>query len=79
MQLTITIPDAVAARIFDALAKRFLYNPATDGTKAQFAKAVLIRYIKDMVKATEREAIYQTAEQQAREAVASADTDLSLT
>ena len=44
--ITITIPDAVVPRVLDAVSARNGYNTATDGTKAQFAKAVLVRWLK---------------------------------
>lgn len=36
--VSITIPDPVLTRVLDAFAAAYGYNPATDGTKAAFAK-----------------------------------------
>lgn len=55
-QLTITIPDADLNRILDAFANQFNYNSATDGTKAQFARTQVIRFIRTTVKDSEGKA-----------------------
>lgn len=47
--VTFTIPNAFATRINDAIATKYNYNPATDGTKADFAKSIVIRYLKGVV------------------------------
>lgn len=47
--ITITIPDAVLTRVLDAIAARHGYDPLTDGTKAQFAKSVVIGWLKKEV------------------------------
>lgn len=69
--LTITIPDAVLPRVLDAIASSRGYNPATDGTKAQFAKAQIIGLLKDIVSSAEAAA----AEKSAR---ATANNDIQL-
>ena len=74
--ITITIPDAVALRVLDAFAFYFGYNPLTDGTKLQFAKARVMRFIKDVVLAYERKTAVESA---ATSATASVEADIILT
>lgn len=47
--ITITVADAVLTRVLNAIAARHGYNPATDGTKGQFAKATLVKWAKKEV------------------------------
>lgn len=52
--LTITIPDAVAARVIDGICGELGYQATINGqpnpqTKAQFAKAALVLYAKRLV------------------------------
>jgi hypothetical protein len=73
--ITITIPDAVVNRVLDAVASR--YNWTADlGTKAQFAKAVLIRLLKDSVKQYESNAVIQQAQTTLNQQI---DTDIVIT
>lgn len=60
-QLTITIPDDQVTRVFDAVAATYSYVPATDGTKAQFGRKVVMNFIKEIVKAYEATAAAEVA------------------
>lgn len=51
--MTITIPDAQATRVINALCAAGDYNAETDGPKAAFAKTQVIRWIKNMVLSVE--------------------------
>lgn len=44
--VTINIEDPIAADVRDSLCDRFGYDPLTDGTKMQFLKAIVARYVK---------------------------------
>ena len=44
--ITITVPDNVLNRVAAAIAARNNYNSLTDGTKAQFVKTVILRWMK---------------------------------
>lgn len=44
-QVTITINDASVARVLDALCGLYNYNPAVHGTKVDFAKQCLMRWL----------------------------------
>lgn len=80
--LTITIPDAVAPRVLDAVAARHGYLDETTGlprvpgqTKAQFAREVIKTYLKETTKAHEAE----TAQASARAAaIAAAESEINL-
>lgn len=48
--ITITIPDAVAPRVLDAVASRYGWAPDLGVTKAQFAKSILVNLLKESVK-----------------------------
>jgi hypothetical protein len=48
--LSITIPDEVAPRVFDALAARYAYDPASGLTKAQFVRDLLKSWMRDEVR-----------------------------
>jgi hypothetical protein len=54
--LTLTIPDNVVNRVFDALASEYHYNAITDGTKAAFAKKVVTDFLKRTVRESETSA-----------------------
>lgn len=65
-QLTITIPDAQTARVFDAFAAAYGYQATIDGqpnpqTRAQFARQKVIEFIKNTVKAQEAQAAADSA------------------
>jgi hypothetical protein len=88
MNITLTIPDAVATRVVDVLATRFGYqatipDPADSTktitnpqTKAQFAKSQLIKWV--MAQVSEHEA--NTAGAAAsRTAATSTATDIAIT
>lgn len=74
--ITLTIPDAVLPRVLDAMAATRNYNPATDGTKAQFAKAQLVAWLKSVVVDYEGNAAANTAATSARN---TATTDIAIT
>lgn len=74
--ITITIPDAVLQRVLDAVAATRNYNPATDGTKAQFARAVLIAWLKGIVVDHEGNVATNNAAASAR---TTANTDIAIT
>lgn len=48
--INITIPDAVAPRVLDAMAARYGWTTESGMTKAQFAKDVIVRLLKETVK-----------------------------
>ncbi len=50
---TITIPEAQAERVLDALAKRFRYDPETHGPKGAYVKSMIIHTLKRMVRGQE--------------------------
>lgn len=73
--LTINIPDPIAGRVLDALAARYEWSAESGLTKAQFAKAVIIKLLKDAVRSHEG----NIATQQANEATnAAVDTEIVL-
>ena len=80
-QITINIPDSVAARVLNGFAANYGYQATlVDGTpnpqtKAQFTKAKLIEIIKGAVKAAESQAAVETARIAANQSV---DTDITL-
>ncbi len=49
MQLTLNIPDPVAQRVIDALCYHYGYGPSSGLTKAQYARAMVIRHVKQIV------------------------------
>ena len=59
--ITITIPDAVAVRVVDAVAARYSWTAATGLTKQQFVKSVLVNLLRESVKMHEGQAASETA------------------
>jgi hypothetical protein len=47
--ISITVPDPVVQRVLDAVAATYGYDPDTDGTKAQFARAQVAAVVKNVV------------------------------
>lgn len=74
--ITITIPDPVLTRVLDAIASVGGYNSARDGTKAQFAKAYLVSYLKGIVIDYEGNVAAKTASDSAR---TTANSDIAIT
>ncbi len=68
--VTFTIPNAFATRINDAIAAKYNYDPTTDGTKTEFSKAIVVRYMKGIVLEVEGQAASRAAG-----AVVAADVD----
>lgn len=62
VQFTITIPEAQAERVLAALARRFRYDPETDGPRGQFVKAKIIHTLKRMVRGQEVRDAQEAAE-----------------
>ena len=62
-QVLITIPDGAVARVLDGFAIRYNYdrNKLEAETKAQFAKRMLINFIKQSVVDIEADAARRTA------------------
>ena len=74
--LSITIPDAIANRVINAIALDHGWSEENHLTKVQFAKQVVIDFMKSSVKAYERN---QATEAAKITAEASVDTDINLT
>jgi hypothetical protein len=80
--ISINIPDAITPRVINAFARKYGYRQTLeDGTanpitKAQFAKAKLIEFIKQSVKDMEVDDARNTA---ATAAVNAADTEITIT
>jgi hypothetical protein len=74
--ITLTIPDAVLTRVTTAFTSTRAYNPATDGTPGQFTKAQILKFVKDVVVASESNTAASAA---ALAAAATANTDIQLT
>ena len=75
--ITISIPAGIAtSRVLDAIAAVKGYKPATDGTKAQFAKKQIILWAKDIVRSYEGSAAGAAAQ---RAASAAVDTEIVIT
>ena len=53
--VSVTIPDAVLARVLDAFAATYGYDAAKDGTKAAFAKRQVARFCTETVRRHEAE------------------------
>lgn len=64
MQLTITVSDSVANRVLDAIASEYNYQPGSE-TKAQFAKRMVIDFVKSAVRRYESYSAAEAARQQA--------------
>jgi len=60
-KIDINIPDAVLPRVLDAFAAAYGYNAEKDGTKAEFAKAQVVRFVMEIVRANEVEVVVSTA------------------
>lgn len=73
--ISITVPDAQVNRVLDAFAGTFDYNADTDGTKAQFARAQVAKFAKDIVKSYEAHIAAETARLDAIEDV---ETNVSI-
>lgn len=79
--ITINIPDPIANRVIQGFAQRHGYSDTLeDGspnpeTRSQFAKRILIQYIKNSVREAEIQTASNTA---ATTAGQSADTDIQL-
>lgn len=74
--LSISIPDDQAARVRNSFCAQYGYQETINGepnpeTKAQFMKQKIIQFVKESIKAHERQAASETAGQQAAEAVES--------
>lgn len=74
--LTINIPNEVVDRVQDALCTRFGYDPLVDGTKTQFAKKQVARWIKEQVKEHEANTAGATA---SASAASAAESEITLT
>lgn len=68
-QITITIPDAVAGRVVDAMAARYGWTTETGLNKTQFAKRIIVNLLKETVKMHESDIASRAAAQTASEAV----------
>lgn len=80
-QLSITIPDAVAARVNNAFADAYGYQATINGqpnpqTKAQFAKARVIDFIRAVVRGQESNVASEAARVTA---ISDADAAINLT
>lgn len=73
--ITITIPDAVAPRVLDAVAVRYGWTATSNLTKAQFTKRVLTDLLKESVKMIEGQVASQAAVVTSNQQV---DTDITL-
>lgn len=62
-QITLTIPDALLARVLDAFATTYGYTPG-NGTKAQFARQQLATHIRGVVRSYEVQRASELAAQQ---------------
>jgi hypothetical protein len=62
--ITINFPDAQQARIRDALCEYGGFVPGGDMTRAEFARHVVRRFIRDVVRQMEREAAQRQADAQ---------------
>ena len=75
--ITITVASGTATtRVLDAIAAKYGYNAATDGTKADFAKAWIIKTVKAAVREHEAN---QAAAAAAITAGADADVNIVIT
>lgn len=78
MVVSLTIPDAVAQRVVDAVATKFNYSimKLPGETQGQFAKRMMIQWLKDLVTETESVTAIRAAEDAARTSV---ETDIVIT
>ncbi len=53
-QITLNIPDHQTQRVLNALCTAGDYNSEVDGTRVAFAKAMVIRWVRDTTLAVER-------------------------
>lgn len=73
---TLNIPDPILPGVLDDFAAAKGYNPATDGTKAQFLKSQMIQFVKNIVVEYRANAAANTAAASAR---TTATTDIAIT
>lgn len=73
--INITIPDAIAPRVIDAVAVRYNWTPESGRTKAQFAKDVIVRWLKETVKMHEAQIASSAAQETSNQQV---DTDITI-
>ena len=64
--ITINLPETALTRVKDAFASAYKWDGT--GTKGAFAKKMVIRYIKEVVKGQEREVSVDAARQAAEAA-----------
>lgn len=79
-QLTITIPDAQLTRVLDAFAAVYGYDPASGQTPAEFARARVRWFMREVVKTHEATLAAPAidAAEARRRAVAAVERDLVL-
>ena len=75
-QITLDIPAPVTNRVLDAIAANNNYNAGTDGTKAQFAKVQLVKFLKAQVAQFEGKSAARAAETAANLSV---ESDIAIT
>lgn len=76
MQVTIEIPNAVAARVANAYAAQFGWDPSTGVTKNAFVKNIIAGWIKEVTKVYEMEIARIAAQDQA---ATKADAEIAIT
>lgn len=74
--INITIPDAVAPRVLDAMAAQYGWTAESGLTKAQFAKSIIVKMLKDVVRAHEGTLAAQAATESSNQQV---DSDILIT
>lgn len=65
----LTIPDAIEARLLDAVAARRGYDPASGVPKRQFARRALLAWLRDLLEQHEGHAAATVAERVAVAAI----------
>lgn len=75
-QITVNVPDAVAPRVANAVATKFRYDAAVDGTKLAFAQKQIGIWLKSIVFEVEAQQAKVSAVSTARTSV---DTDIVIT
>ena len=75
-QLTINIPDAVAARVANAFCDAHGWQASSGITRQQFMKRTVMEFILQAVRSQESR---QAADAAAKQAEKSVDTDITLT